>query len=641
MVALASCTQQPDGDSTGDRSQSAPPSSISTEGAMPTLSGCAILPSATSAPAEATDGPFTLLFRDEFHTLDTTRWQLMTHSWGGNLALFSRESPLVEQGQLSLRLLDAPEGTTDGGETKPFLGAEVRSRDTLTYGRVRARAKFARASAVVSALVTIYTPWPADDWNELDIESLGKDPSEVQFNAQVYTGPVVEPPVSTSVSPTQDPHMEALGFDASADFHEYTIEWTPARATFWVDGELRHAWTKRIALMKRPQNVLLTIWAADNPGWAGAVAAETSGATATYDWVELWTYDASRDLEGVAQLPSATATSALPIDASAPPVGTPSASSVPGVSSAPDATGGAGAQGEAGSPSDGGGESQGPPAGGGSGALSAGGAAGSSSDATDGEGAGGDSTSSGGAGTAPATDGFELLFRDDFDSLDTTRWQLMTHSWDTNLALFSSESVTVSDGLMTLTLLDAPAGTVDDTGRAKQFLGAEVRSTATVEYGRVRARARLASGSAVVSSLVTIYTPWPADDWNEFDIEYLGKEPERVQLNAMVYTGVPPEEPVTTSVTPTQFPELVDLGFDASADFHEYTIEWTPESARFLVDGVLLRTWTERLDLVGLPQNVLLTIWASSSSEWAGPVTAQTSGASAVYDWVEVDAYQR
>lgn len=250
----------------------------------------------------------------------------------------------------------------------------------------------------------------------------------------------------------------------------------------------------------------------------------------------------------------------------------------------------------------------------------------------------GATTGSGGA--APPDDAaFTLLFRDDFDTLDPTRWQLMTHSWATNLALFAADSVSVENGELVLSLLPSPTGTVDDTGTEKPYLGAEVRSRQTLTYGRVRARAKLATGSAVVSSLVTIYTPWPADDWNELDIECLGKEPENVQLNAMVYKGPPVTPPVTQSVTPTQDPEKRLLGFDPSADFHVYTIEWTPEGAFFSVDEQLLRTWTKDIALMTLPQNVLMTIWASSSSAWAGPVTAETSQASAAYDWIELYEY--
>lgn len=254
-------------------------------------------------------------------------------------------------------------------------------------------------------------------------------------------------------------------------------------------------------------------------------------------------------------------------------------------------------------------------------------------------GGGGAPTGTGGTGATPSGS-FELLFRDDFSDLDLNRWQLMTHSWDTNLALFSSEAAKVEAGNLVIRLLPAPTGTVDGTGAAKKFLGAEVRSKDTLTYGRVRARAKLATGSAVVSSLVTIYTPWPADNWNELDIECLGNDPTHVQFNAMVYTGAPVAKPATTSVSPTQDPLKVDLGFDPSADYHTYTIEWTPAGAVFLVDDVERRVWTKNIALMTLPQNVLLTIWASSSAGWAGPVTEATALASAQYDWIELYNYR-
>jgi endo-1,3-1,4-beta-glycanase ExoK len=247
--------------------------------------GDAVTPGLGNTPA---DSAFKLLFRDDFEILDTTRWRLMTHSWAGNLAVFSAQAATVQDGHLDLTLLPAPEGTMSDGGAKSFLGAEVRSVDTLTYGRVRARARFAGGSAVVSSLVTIYTPWPADNWNELDIEVLGKDPSHAQFNAMVYTGALPAP--TTPVSPTQHPLLVDLGFDVSADFHEFMIEWTPDGAWFWVDDVLRHTWTEKIDLMNLPQNILLTIWASGSAGWAGSVTEETLGAKATYDWIELYEY---------------------------------------------------------------------------------------------------------------------------------------------------------------------------------------------------------------------------------------------------------------------------------------------------------------------------------------------------------------
>jgi len=214
----------------------------------------------------------------------------MTHSWGGNLALFASETVSVSNGMMTIALDPAPSGTTFDGESKPYLGAEVRSTDAITYGRVSARAKLAKGSAVISSIVTIYTPWPADNWNELDIESLGKNTNEIQFNAMVYTGPELTPPVTDSVTPTQYPTLQQLGFDSGSDFHVYTIEWTPETATFLIDDVVYHRWNDRMDLMDLPQNILLTIWASDSSAWAGPVTGDTVNAEAIYDWVEVWTY---------------------------------------------------------------------------------------------------------------------------------------------------------------------------------------------------------------------------------------------------------------------------------------------------------------------------------------------------------------
>ncbi len=233
-------------------------------------------------------------------------------------------------------------------------------------------------------------------------------------------------------------------------------------------------------------------------------------------------------------------------------------------------------------------------------------------------------------GTVDGADGFELAWEDQFDAFDATRWQLMTHSWDSNLAQFSTQNTTVRDGILSLKLTSEP------TDAVKPLRGVEMRSIEALTYGKVEARVRLARGSGVVSALVLIYTPWPASDWNELDIEYLGQHSDRVQFNAMVYTGPPQVPPVQQSVTPTQFPELRSLSFDPSADFHVYAMEWTPTEARFTVDGVTEHVWAADIGRLKLPMNILLTIWASSAAAWAGPLDTASIPATADYDWIRV-----
>lgn len=249
--------------------------------------------------------------------------------------------------------------------------------------------------------------------------------------------------------------------------------------------------------------------------------------------------------------------------------------------------------------------------------------------------AGGSSASGGSSAAVTGTDPFVQIWQDDFDSFDASKWELMTHSWEGNLAQFSTENVSVASGILSIHLTAAAGDT------AKPYRGVEMRSKRTLTYGKVSARVRFARGPGVVSGLVTIYTPWPADNWNEIDIEHLGKSPTSTQLNCMVYTGAPVTAPVTQSVSPTQDPLSVNLGFDAEADFHQYDVEWTEASVIFSIDGKVLRTWTKEIARMTLPQNILFTIWASSSADWAGAMTSSSVPTSAQIDWIRVYEWRK
>ncbi|MFZ5893309.1 MAG: glycoside hydrolase family 16 protein [Myxococcota bacterium] len=259
---------------------------------------------------------------------------------------------------------------------------------------------------------------------------------------------------------------------------------------------------------------------------------------------------------------------------------------------------------------------------------------------TSGTSGGGPSTSGGGAGgssgasAVPANGSFVLAWQDEFDTFDSSLWALQTFSFDGNLAQFSTANAAVADGKVSIKLTPEPSDT------KKPFRGVEMRSTKTITYGKVEARIRFAQGSGVVSSLVTIYTPWPADNWNEIDFEHLGKTSNKIQTNCQVYTGPAPQPPVTTSVTPTRFEELHDLGFNAEADFHVYAAEWTPTDVKFTVDDQVIRTWNKEIARMKLPQNILFTIWASSSASWAGPIDTTTAPTSAEMDWIKVYEYK-
>jgi len=232
-------------------------------------------------------------------------------------------------------------------------------------------------------------------------------------------------------------------------------------------------------------------------------------------------------------------------------------------------------------------------------------------------------------GGTGGSDPFVLAWQDDFNTLDTSAWQLQNFTYDGNEAQFTPQNASVANGLLTISLTPAPSGS------AKPYLGVEMRSTKTLTYGKVSASMRFAHGSGVVSGLVLFYTPFPNCNWNEIDIEHLGDSSNTSQLNCQVYLGTPAPN-CTTSVAPTQDPLVVNLGTNAETAFHQYDIEWTPAGVSFYIDGTLLRTWTANIALMNLPQTILLTIWASSSASWAGALTSSSAPTSADVDWIKV-----
>jgi endo-1,3-1,4-beta-glycanase ExoK len=53
----------------------------------------------------------------------------------------------------------------------------------------------------------------------------------------------------------------------------------------------------------------------------------------------------------------------------------------------------------------------------------------------------------------------------------------------------------------------------------------------------------------------------------------------------------------------------------------------------------LRHTATQEMSRMVLPQNLLLTIWASEAAEWAGPVDGSTAPTTVEYDWIRVCDY--
>lgn len=161
------------------------------------------------------------------------------------------------------------------------------------------------------------------------------------------------------------------------------------------------------------------------------------------------------------------------------------------------------------------------------------------------------------------------------------------------------ENVTFDDGAMQLIIDESPNPAADKV----PYSGGEYRSKQTYGYGRYEVVMKAIKNDGVVSSFFTYTGPYDGDPWDEIDFEVLGKDTTKVQLNYF-RNGKGGHE------------KMIDLGFDASEDFHTYAFEWHKNSIIWYVDGkeVFRR---ENEDLPVTKQKIMMNAWPGKGvNDW-------------------------
>ncbi len=162
---------------------------------------------------------------------------------------------------------------------KPFKGAEYRTKQSFLYGRFEVSMKSAYREGMLSSFFTYYDGGGGiSNWNEIDIEILGRYPNDIQFN---------------TITPGQINHVSHYPMSTlpHTDYHTYAFEWTPNYVAWFVDGvEVYKQTGPHIQTLTRAQKIMMNIWNPQAPNWAGAWNPEVLPAFAFYDWVSYYTY---------------------------------------------------------------------------------------------------------------------------------------------------------------------------------------------------------------------------------------------------------------------------------------------------------------------------------------------------------------
>jgi len=193
-------------------------------------------------------------------------------------------------------------------------------------------------------------------------------------------------------------------------------------------------------------------------------------------------------------------------------------------------------------------------------------------------------------------------FRDDFTTLDASRWVVSSRPF--GRGTLDPANVAVTNGFLGIEL---PGGTLN---------GGEMRSRSLYGFGTYRASIKVANAP---SSLTAFFLYKRPDYQQEIDIELYNDPSGQVMFTT--YSG--------GSQTNTR---TVQLGFDPTTAFHTYEIDYEPGSARFLVDGAPLQSWTS-----GVPRSSMYLYFNAWFPSWlTGPTPA---GDRFTYvDWVDFAA---
>jgi endo-1,3-1,4-beta-glycanase ExoK len=231
----------------------------------------------SAEPAQAAIGGS---FVDNLDGLDTGRWY-KSDGWS-NGSMFNvgwrADHVWFNGGVMGINLDTA--SCPGGCSGKPYASGEFRSTDLYSYGRFEARMQAVKRSGTVTSFFTYTGPSDGQPWDEIDVEILGKNTSQLQTN--YFTN-------GTGGHET----VINLGFDASTGYHNYAIEWWNQGTINWfVDGRLVHQENgSRGPLPTHPQRIMMNLWPGIGvDGWLGPFSYPGTPLTARYDWAKYTRY---------------------------------------------------------------------------------------------------------------------------------------------------------------------------------------------------------------------------------------------------------------------------------------------------------------------------------------------------------------
>ena len=186
-----------------------------------------------------------------------------------------------------------------------------------------------------------------------------------------------------------------------------------------------------------------------------------------------------------------------------------------------------------------------------------------------------------------------------------------------NLASFAPENLEYGDSGVRVVVDTAEGG-------LRPYRSGALASVRAFTHGRFQAEIRAAPGPGLVTGFF-LYRGSPRQ---EIDIEFAGSDPRRMLTNVFFNPG---DDGTAMAFGYRGSPCWIDLGFDATEDFHEYAIDWRADCLTWMVDGKIVheRTSWDPTPIPHLGMRVIANLWAPRSQELAGRIKVRALPAAA------------
>ncbi|MBQ5338240.1 MAG: glycoside hydrolase family 16 protein [Oscillospiraceae bacterium] len=191
-------------------------------------------------------------------------------------------------------------------------------------------------------------------------------------------------------------------------------------------------------------------------------------------------------------------------------------------------------------------------------------------------------------------------------------------------------NTSIGNGYLALTIDQDWDGHRNDSDK-RNYSGGEFRTNNFYHYGYYETSMKAIKNDGVVSSFFTYTGPSDVvngqeNPWDEIDIEILGKDTTKVQLN-YYRNGRGGHE------------KMIDLGFDSSQDFHRYGFDWQPGKITWYVDGK--EVYSMSGDVPVTPSKIMMNVWPgvgyrgpdADTVDWLKNFNGKTP-LTAYYQWV-------